>query len=82
MATLGTPLPQYHEAKSSATTLLWQIYHHRPRTQRTRVLALATISFLLVLFLLNRSSRVSVVMIITPAVSQLTKNVSNLDTGS
>jgi hypothetical protein len=81
MASLGTPLPQFHEAKSSATTLLWQVYHHRPRTQRTRLLALASISFLLLLFLLNRSSRVSVVMIIAPAGSQLTNNVSDLDTG-
>ncbi|KAJ5625696.1 hypothetical protein N7510_002005 [Penicillium lagena] len=66
MASLGTPLPQFHEAKSSATTLLWQVYHCRPRTQRTKVLALATISFLLFWFLLSRSSSVSVVMIIAP----------------
>ncbi|KAJ5818622.1 hypothetical protein N7474_004213 [Penicillium riverlandense] len=57
MASLGTPLPQFHEAKSSATTLLWQVYHHRPRTQRTKLLALASISFLLFFFLLIRSSR-------------------------
>lgn len=59
MASSSPSLAKLGEAKSTATTLLWQVYHRRPRTQRAKAVALAAIAFLLFLYMLTSSSRVS-----------------------
>jgi hypothetical protein len=59
MASSSTSFPQFDEAKPSATTLLWQAAHYRPRTHRTKAIAFSVLSFLLLLWMIS-SSRVSV----------------------
>lgn len=59
MTSSSPSLSKLDEAKSTATTLLWQVYHRRPRTQRAKAFALAAITFFLFLYMLTSSSRVS-----------------------
>lgn len=59
MASSSPSLSKLNEAKSTATTLLWQVYHRRPRTQRAKAITLAAITFFLFLCMLKSSSKVS-----------------------
>jgi hypothetical protein len=47
------------EAKSVASTLLRQVYHLRPRSQRAKAIAISALTFFLFLYMLSSSSRVS-----------------------
>lgn len=58
MASLN-PSSRFGEPNSSASTVLRQLYHYRPRTQRAKTLALSAIAFLVCLWLLSSSSRVT-----------------------
>lgn len=57
MMAVGAPLP-LHDAKSTATNVL-SAFRPRPRTQRTKTIALAGIALLCLLLLLRSSSKVS-----------------------
>jgi hypothetical protein len=57
MASVDAPLPQFTDAKSTATTVLWQVYH-RPRAQR-KTIALSVIALIFVFYMLRSSSKVS-----------------------
>ncbi|KAJ5574081.1 uncharacterized protein N7459_008508 [Penicillium hispanicum] len=57
MASFSPPLPLFEEAKTTVTTLLWQLYRQRPRTQKTRLAAISAIGFFLCLYMLSFSSR-------------------------
>ncbi|KAJ5240087.1 hypothetical protein N7468_004706 [Penicillium chermesinum] len=54
MAPSSPPLPQFEEAKSTTSTVLWQLYHHRPRSPRA--IALSVLTFFVLLYMLNTSS--------------------------
>jgi hypothetical protein len=58
MASLN-PSSRFGEPESSASTVLRRLYHYRPRTQRAKTLALSAIAFLVCLWLLSSSSRVT-----------------------
>ncbi|KAJ5861769.1 uncharacterized protein N7529_009079 [Penicillium soppii] len=58
MASVGAPLP-FQDAKATASTVLSQVFHRRPRTQRTKAIALSVIALLCFLFMLRSSSKVS-----------------------
>lgn len=47
------------EVKSGAAAMLWQVYHHRPRTQRAKVLTLSLMTFVLFLWMLRSLLKVS-----------------------
>ncbi|KAJ5749633.1 hypothetical protein N7533_006661 [Penicillium manginii] len=57
MASLNPP--RLGEPQSSASILLRQLYHYRPRTQRVKTIALSALAFLVCLWLLSSSSRQS-----------------------
>ncbi|KAJ5541159.1 hypothetical protein N7494_006235 [Penicillium frequentans] len=48
----SSPLPQFKEAKATATTMMWQVYHQRPRTPRSKAIAYSVLAFLFFLFML------------------------------
>lgn len=55
----SSPLPPFKEAKATATTMMWQVYHQRPRTPRSKAIAYSVLAFLFFLFMLITSSGVS-----------------------
>lgn len=59
MASASAPSSKLDEAKSTASTILWEVYHHRPRTQRAKAIALVALTLFLFLYMLSSSSRVS-----------------------
>ncbi|KAJ5174567.1 uncharacterized protein N7482_000444 [Penicillium canariense] len=57
MAPSSPPFSQFDEAKSTATNVLWQASHYRPRTHRAKAIVFFALSFLLFLWMLSSSSR-------------------------
>ena len=53
MASSSTPYSQLDEAKPSATTLLWQAFHYRPRTHRVKAIAFSVVSFVLFIWIIS-----------------------------
>ncbi|KAJ5290268.1 uncharacterized protein N7443_010521 [Penicillium atrosanguineum] len=49
--------PSIDEAKNAASTLLWQVYHRRPRSRRAKSIAFSALTILLFLYMLLPSSR-------------------------
>ncbi|KAJ5692927.1 hypothetical protein N7462_002350 [Penicillium macrosclerotiorum] len=56
MASPSPPFSNLQDAKSAATTLLWQVYHQRPRSQQAKTVAYIAIACLLFLWILLSSS--------------------------
>ncbi|KAF3386136.1 hypothetical protein F1880_000235 [Penicillium rolfsii] len=57
MASSSTSFSQFDEAKLSATTLLWQAAHYRPRTHRAKAIVISALSFLLLLWMISSFRR-------------------------
>jgi hypothetical protein len=53
----GDALPPFTDAKSTATTVLWQVYH-RPRAQR-KTIALSILALVVIFYMLHSSAKVS-----------------------
>jgi len=58
MASVAAPLP-FQDAKATTTTLLSQVFSRRPRTLRTKTIALSVIALICFFFMLRSSPKVS-----------------------